>query len=826
MKPRVVAWETTRACPLACIHCRAEAQHVADPRQLTTAEGRALLSDIAGMTGGGPTIVILTGGEPLTRPDIFDLAAHGSSLGLYMAVSPDDGRLLTPETCARLKESGIRQLSFSLHYPDSAENDYFARTPGAFDAAKQGLANLRAVGLPYQINTTVTRRNADRLPAMYELVASLEPVCWDLFFLVPTGRASGLADAEMPPARYEATLNWLLDLQRTASLPIKQTCAPHFRRIERQRGREVDRPGGSGEPGLPRAPHGVRLLTPAQRDLARLHVRERLRLRLPRRRRSGLRLPARDRRERSGAAVRRGVHDLGGVRRASRSHAPRREVRPLRVQTGLWRLPSASLLRVGRLSGRGALLHLRADGARERRLTQPLCRPEPCRVSVDRPSLMATRPTAPPALAGRGRRRMWQGGNGPMTTLDRVALFTNEYPPRIYGGAGVHVEYLSRALAKLVPVEVRCFGDQHIWGPRFRVRGYPGWPEAGEDTDPRFKGALDAFHRDLAMAKDRLDASLVHSHTWYTAMAGFVAKQLWDVPLVVTVHSLEPLRPWKAEQLGNGYHLSSWMERTALESADAVIAVSKETREDVLRHFDISPERIHVIHNGIDLDEYRPAAGTHGIERHGIDPSQPYVLFVGRITRQKGIFHLLDAVPQIDPRLQVVFDSSTADTPEIRRQMAERVAEVSARREGVFWIQEMVPREELIQLYSHAAVFCCPSVYEPFGIINLEAMACETAVVASKVGGIPEVVVDGETGLLVDPHLKPGTWEPENPEEYARDLARAIDRVALDPELQARFGRNGRRRVEDHFSWHAIALQTLDLYRSLVTDSAAQRLAA
>ncbi len=246
--PRVVAWEVTRACPLACIHCRAEAQHTADPRQLTTAEGRALLDDIAGM--GGRTIVILTGGEPLTRPDVFELAEHGTTLGLYMTASPDDGRLLTSETVARLRGAGIQRISFSLHYPDPAENDYFARTPGAFAAAQQGLANLRAVGLPYQINTTVTRRNADRLPAMYELVKSLEPVAWDLFFLVPTGRARALADAEMPPEQYEATLNWLLDLQRTAPLPIKQTCAPHFRRIERQRAREVERQPAMAAPGF------------------------------------------------------------------------------------------------------------------------------------------------------------------------------------------------------------------------------------------------------------------------------------------------------------------------------------------------------------------------------------------------------------------------------------------------------------------------------------------------------------------------------------------------------------------------------------------------
>ena len=241
LTPRVVAWETTRACPLACIHCRAEAQHHPDPAQLTTAEGFALLKDIASM--GGPTVLILTGGEPLTRPDIFDLAEFGSGQGLYMAISPDDGRLLTPETVARLKRCGIQRVSFSLHYPDAEENDYFARTPGAFAAAMQGLANLREGGLPFQINTTVTARNADRLPRMYDLVRGLEPATWDLFFLIPTGRARMLRSDEMPPEEYERTLNWLYDLQKSSPLTVKQTCAPHFRRIERQRAKAE---GGDG----------------------------------------------------------------------------------------------------------------------------------------------------------------------------------------------------------------------------------------------------------------------------------------------------------------------------------------------------------------------------------------------------------------------------------------------------------------------------------------------------------------------------------------------------------------------------------------------------
>jgi glycogen synthase len=262
--------------------------------------------------------------------------------------------------------------------------------------------------------------------------------------------------------------------------------------------------------------------------------------------------------------------------------------------------------------------------------------------------------------------------------------------------------------------------------------------------------------------------------------------------------------------------MSSWMERTGIEDADAIVAVSQETRNDVLRFFDIPPEKIHVIHNGIDLDQYRNNPATDALESRGVDPSKPFVLFVGRITRQKGIIHLVNAIPHIDPSLQIVLCAGAPDTPEIGAEMRERVAEVTAGRSNVIWIQEMLPRADVIQFYSHAAVFCCPSVYEPFGIINLEALACETAVVASAIGGIPEVVVPEETGLLVDLQLKPGTFDPVDPEAFSRDMAAAINRVALDPELQARFARNGRRRVEEHFSWTAIAERTLELYRSLV----------
>lgn len=403
-----------------------------------------------------------------------------------------------------------------------------------------------------------------------------------------------------------------------------------------------------------------------------------------------------------------------------------------------------------------------------------------------------------------------------MAEINKVALFTNEYPPHVYGGAGVHVEYLGRELSKLVPVEVRCFGEQDESGPNLKVKGYEAWAEAKVNTDPRFGGALDAMYRSLAMAKDNLDASVVHCHTWYVQFAGFLAKKLWGIPFVLTTHSLEPLRPWKVEQLGNAYHLSTWVENNGIMQADAIIAVSKETRNDVLRSFPgVDPEKVRVIHNGIDLQQYRKNSAVDALVKRGVDPDRPYVLFVGRVTRQKGIIHLVNAIPKIDPSIQVVLCAGAPDTPEIGREMAAGVEAVSANRPGVIWIREMLPRDEVIKFYSNAAVFCCPSVYEPFGIINLEAMACETAVVASAVGGIPEVVVPEETGLLVDLELKPGTFDPVDPAKFSAGLAAAINRVALDTALQKKFGRNGRHRVEDHFSWSAIAQRTLDLYRSL-----------
>jgi alpha-maltose-1-phosphate synthase len=322
--------------------------------------------------------------------------------------------------------------------------------------------------------------------------------------------------------------------------------------------------------------------------------------------------------------------------------------------------------------------------------------------------------------------------------------------------------------------------------------------------------------RDVAWAGDNVDADVVHCHTWYSHLGGVLIREGYQVPLVITVHSLEPLRPWKREQLRGGYDLSCWIEQTALGMADAVIAVSKGTRDDILRVTPARPERVHVIYNGIDTSLYRTVTDTSALVRYGVDVTRPYVLFVGRITRQKGIVHLARAIPRIDPTAQVVLAAGAPDTPEIAREMEQAVATAERERGGVIWIREMVPREALIQLYSHAAVFCVPSVYEPFGIINLEAMACGVPVVASAVGGIPEVVVEGETGLLVAVELQPGQFEPVEPDRFSADLADAINRLLADPAERQRMGKAGRQRVEREFAWSAIARQTADLYQSLL----------
>jgi glycogen synthase len=405
--------------------------------------------------------------------------------------------------------------------------------------------------------------------------------------------------------------------------------------------------------------------------------------------------------------------------------------------------------------------------------------------------------------------------DAPADPAFQALLLTNEYPPSVYGGAGVHVGELARELRRRIALDIRTFGEHREEAPGYRVRGYPPAHELGS-ADPRARGAWAAVSRDVAMAADPVEAGVVHCHTWYVHLAGLLVRAAYSVPLVVTVHSLEPLRPWKREQLGGGYDLSSWVERTALQTADAVIAVSQGTRADVLRLFQVDQERVHVIHNGIDADFYTPDPATDALERYGVDPSVPYVLFVGRVTRQKGIVHLVRALRHLDPDIGVVLCAGQPDTPQIATEMEEGVAAARQHRSNLVWIPEMLSRPDVRQLYSHASAFVCPSVYEPFGIINLEAMACETPVVASAVGGIPEVVVDGETGVLVPLELSADDpMSPVDPDRYARDLADAVNRLMADADLRERMGLAGRRRVVERFSWGSIADQTVELYRSL-----------
>ncbi|NLI77487.1 MAG: glycogen synthase [Candidatus Riflebacteria bacterium] len=399
----------------------------------------------------------------------------------------------------------------------------------------------------------------------------------------------------------------------------------------------------------------------------------------------------------------------------------------------------------------------------------------------------------------------------------KVLYLTNEYPPQVYGGAGVHIEFLSQEMARLIDVEVRCYGDQDSHEGRLRVKGFQP-REVYAHAPKELRGVWTTLDRDLGFVGAGVDAQLVHCHTWYTHMAGIWAKLNYGIPLVLTTHSLEPLRPWKREQLGGGYDFSCWVERTALEMADGIVAVSRETKADVLNHFRVPAEKIRIIHNGIDVDTFKKTPDRGLLSRFGLN-DQPYVLFVGRITRQKGIIHLVNAIPRIDPSVQVVLCAGAPDTPEIAREMQEGVDRVSAERGNVVWIREMVDRATLIQLYSHAGVFCCPSIYEPFGIINLEAMACEVPVVASAVGGIPEVVVPGETGLLVKlEQMKASPFEALDPARYAADLATAINELVHDPARRQAMGREGRKRVEDHFSWKSIAAQTLAYYQELTKE--------
>ncbi|MGH2892532.1 MAG: glycogen synthase, partial [Solirubrobacteraceae bacterium] len=381
----------------------------------------------------------------------------------------------------------------------------------------------------------------------------------------------------------------------------------------------------------------------------------------------------------------------------------------------------------------------------------------------------------------------------------------------VYGGAGVHVEYLARELASRVDLTVHCWGADRD-DPA--VRAHRPW-DALAGSEPHL-AALQAISIDLLMAAGVEAAEVVHSHTWYAQFGGHLAKLTYGIPHVATVHSLEPLRPWKAEQLGGGYALSSFCERVGLEGADAVIAVSAGSKRDILACYPaIDPERVQVVYNGIDTAEYTPDPGTDVLNRVGVDPDRPSVVFIGRITRQKGVPHLLRAALDFDPRAQLVLCAGAPDTPEIGAAVAAGVKRLQESRDGIFWIDQMLPKADVIQLLSHATVFACPSIYEPLGIVNLEAMACEAAVVASATGGIVEVVDDGATGFLVPLEQAPGEIDPIDPEGFARAFAERINTLIADPGLAAKMGKAGRQRVMRHFAWPAIAEETQTIYRRL-----------
>ncbi len=401
----------------------------------------------------------------------------------------------------------------------------------------------------------------------------------------------------------------------------------------------------------------------------------------------------------------------------------------------------------------------------------------------------------------------------------KILLLTNEYPPHIYGGAGVHVEHLSREMAALdgTELQVLSFGDQDIRDTGMSVTGI-GRSDELASHELRYGKLLDTLYRNLVMTGSVEKADVIHCHTWYSHFAGCLLRQILGIPLAVTTHSLEPHRPWKREQLGDSYNATCWLERTALTSADGVIAVSRAMRQDTQDLYGVPADRIRVIYNGIDTDRFRKIEEPEVLRSYNIDPETPYVLFVGRITRQKGIIHLVDALADLDEGIQVVLCAGAPDTADIGEEMKQKVETARSRtRNRILWIPEMVPVPELVAIYSHASLFVCPSVYEPFGIINLEAMACHTPVVGAAVGGIREVVVPEETGLLVPfAAAGPDNPEPENPEKYAGDLAAAINTLMSSPEKRKQMGTASRKRVEELFSWKQITRQTVDYYKHLI----------
>ena len=404
-----------------------------------------------------------------------------------------------------------------------------------------------------------------------------------------------------------------------------------------------------------------------------------------------------------------------------------------------------------------------------------------------------------------------------------IILLTNEYPPHIYGGAGVHVEYLSRELARLEGgtqnIHILCFGEQKGHFGNLRVEGVrPTFDFPFQDL--HHHRLLDTLFRNIIMTGSIEEADIVHCHTWYTHLAGCLMKQISKIPLVITTHSLEPQRPWKAEQLGSAYHASAWIEKTAYENADGIIAVSKSMREAVHDLYRAPYDKIVVIPNGIDVDEYKPTFNPDLLASYQINPRQSFLLFVGRVTRQKGLIHLVHAIKWLDPGIQVVLCAGAPDTKEIGMEIAEKVREARSETSNeIIWIDRWVPRADLVCLFSHASLFVCPSIYEPFGIINLEAMSCETPVVASAVGGIPEVVVQGETGWLV-PFQPAGDhhYEPKDPEQFSRDLAAAINHLFRSPAKMKAMGFKSREHVKTHFSWESVARRTLEFYKKLIRE--------
>ena len=401
----------------------------------------------------------------------------------------------------------------------------------------------------------------------------------------------------------------------------------------------------------------------------------------------------------------------------------------------------------------------------------------------------------------------------------KIALFTNEFPPNIYGGAGVHIDFLSQELAKLSDVEVRCFGNQVEQLSSMNVLGIQSSLNKMEDeNNPHIK----MFHnlsKNVEMSQHTLQADVIHCHTWYTHLAGIFSRELLQVPLILTTHSLETHRPWKVEQLGNGYFLSRWIENHAYNTADGVIAVSQQMKTDVVEAYGIEPEKVTVIHNGIDPEFYKPTFDIQLLEEYGINPDIPFVFFVGRITRQKGISQLISAAKFFTKNCQIVLCAGAPDTPEIASETEALIANLKSQREGVILISEMLPREKIKVLYSHARVFACPSLYEPFGIINLEALSCETPVVGSAVGGIPEIIEEGKTGFLIalDP-VSRTDFNPKNPEAFQKKFAEKINQLLEDENLATQMGKAGRETVLKKFSWESIAKTTFNYYQEVISS--------